>query len=77
MIIREAGGSIATHELFERCGFTVDTVDEFYEHLKIQLNQGLIRLECCSKGPQTTRQAYYHLYRARSLAMRLISLRNC
>ena len=52
-IIREAGGSIATYELFERCGFSVDTVDEFYEHLKVQLNQGRIRQSVSHGAPDS------------------------
>ena len=51
--IQEAGGSIATYDLFQRCGCTVDTVDEFYEHLKIQLNQGRIR-QSVSQGASDT-----------------------
>lgn len=42
-VIHEAGGTIATHELFRRCGYTAETIDDFYERLKVHLVHGHIR----------------------------------
>lgn len=42
-VLVESGGALPTPVLFERCGFTVDTVDSFYDQLKTAIRQGRIR----------------------------------
>ena len=38
-----AGGTLASADLFERCGFDDQTIDDFYECLKAELKSGRIR----------------------------------